>query len=28
MADPRFKTNLDKIADGYAQYLSEAIAAS
>lgn len=26
VADPRFKANLDKIADGYAQYLSQAIA--
>ena len=28
VVDPRFKANLDKIADGYAQYLSDAIAAS
>jgi DNA-binding transcriptional MerR regulator len=27
VVDPRFKANLDKIADGYAQYLSDAIAA-
>jgi DNA-binding transcriptional MerR regulator len=26
--DPRFKANLDKVADGFAQYLSDAIAAS
>ncbi len=27
VVDPRFKANLDKIAEGYAQYLSDAIAA-
>jgi DNA-binding transcriptional MerR regulator len=27
VVDPRFKANLDKIADGYAQFLSDAIAA-
>jgi len=28
VSDPRFTTNLDKIAPGYARYLSEAISAS
>ena len=28
VADPRFTENLDKLGEGYAQYLSDAIAAS